>query len=123
MINLRREIEEYEADLYKVQEPSFLSRPLGLFMQSKHGELEMKVYDDGEREMKFKLHGLNVPDGATISIVVDENTAFEVRVERGQVRMFFSSARGDSISVVRNGSVVQIRHGGETLPEGRFRPD
>ena len=123
MTKLRREIDEYEADLYKVQEPSWLNRLLGLFMQSKHGELEMKVYDDGEREMKFKLYGLNVPDGSTVSAVVDGNAAFEVRVDRGQVRMFFSSARGDSIPIVRNGSVVQIRYGGETLLEGTFRPD
>lgn len=123
MTKLRREIEEYEADLYKVQEASWLNRLLGLFMQSKHGELEMKAYDDGEREMKIKLHGLNIPDGATVSAVVDGNAAFEVRVDRGQVRMFFSSSQGDSIPVVRNGSVVQIQYGSETLLEGAFRPD
>lgn len=123
MTILRREIEEFEADLYKVQEPSWLNRLLGLFTQSKHGELEMKAFDNGEKEMKIKLYGLGVPDGSTVSAVVDGNTAFEIRLDRGQARLFFSSARGDIIPAVRSGSLAQIRHGGETLLEGTFRPD
>jgi hypothetical protein len=123
MATWRREVEEYEADLYEVREPTLLSKLLGLFLQTKHGELETKTYDNGEKEMEIKLHGVNVPDGSTVSAVVDGIAIRELRVSRGYVRLFLATAQGDTVPNVRSGSITEIRYQGVVLLQGTFRPD
>lgn len=123
MTRWRREVAEYEADLYKVQEPTLLSRLLSLFSGTKSGEIEMKKYDDGERVFEIKVHGVDVPDGTTVSAVIDGSTVREFRVNQGYARLFLSTAQGDRVPDVHNGSVVEIRSSGETLLQGTFRPD
>lgn len=117
----RRKTAEYEADLYGVQEPSFISKLLGLRM--KHGEVEIKEYSNGEKEMEFELHGLSIPDGAVVSVVVNAATTCELKTNRGHSRLLLSTARGETIPEVNIGSVVEIRYMGETLLKGTFKPD
>lgn len=123
MTTSRREMEEYEADLYQVQEPTLLNQLLGWFLRAKSGEMEMKRYDDGTKEMKIKLHGVKIPDGSAASVVVDGSAICEVRMNRGYARLLVSTAQGELVPDVRSGSVAEIRYMGNVLLKGIFRPD
>jgi hypothetical protein len=121
----RREIEEYEADLYQVQnqEPSFLNKLLSLFLSAKGGEIEIKKYDDGEKVMEVELQGVQVPDGAAVSAVVDGTAVCQVQVNRGYGRSLLSTARGETVPEVHSGSVAEIHYQEQALLEGTFKPD
>ena len=123
MATWRREIEEYEADLYQVQEPTFLNKLLGLFMSAKGGEMEMKKYDDGEKVIEIELHGVQVPDGAVVSAVVDGAAICQIQVNRGHGRSLLSTTRGETVPEVRNGSAAEIHYQEQALLKGTFRPD
>ncbi|MBN1978160.1 MAG: hypothetical protein JW918_12255 [Anaerolineae bacterium] len=124
MATWRREIEEYEADLYRVQEPtSFLNKLLSLFLSSKSGEMEMKRYDDGEKVIEVELHGFQVPDGAVVSAVVDGTAICQIQVNRGHGRSLLSTARGETVTDVRNGSAAEIHYQEQILAKGTFKPD
>ena len=123
MAEWRREVEEYEANLYRVQEPTLLSSLLSLFLGTKSGEIETKKYDDGGKQIEIEVHGVNVPDGSAVSAVIDGVTVHEFRVDRGHARLFLSTAQGNTVPEVRNGSVAEIQFSGEVLLQGTFRPD
>ncbi|MBN2116795.1 MAG: hypothetical protein JW730_09500 [Anaerolineales bacterium] len=123
MAGWKRKIAEYEADLYRVQEPTLLNKLLSLFMGTKSGEIEMKKYEDGEKQIEIEVHSVNVPDGSTVSAVIDGATVHEFRVNHGRARLLLSTSRGDRIPEVHNGSVAEIRFSGEVLLRGTFRPD
>jgi hypothetical protein len=119
MTTWQRKIEEYEADLYTIQ-TSWWAK---LFLRSKAGEMEIKRYEGGEKRMEIDLKGLKVPDGAQVSIVIDDRVAREVEVRRGFARVRLSSAEGEPIPDVQLGSMVEVRYMGEALLEGTFKPD
>jgi hypothetical protein len=119
MTTWRQKIEEYEADLYTVQ-TSWWAK---LLLRSKGGEMEIKHYEDGEKRMEIDLKGVKCPDGARVSAVIDGRVAREVEVRRGYARVRMSSAEGELIPEVRNGSTAEIRYMGEILLEGTFKLD
>jgi hypothetical protein len=115
----RRKIAEYEADLYRIPK-SWWER---LFLPKKGGEMEIKHYQDGEKRLEIDLHGLKVPDGARVSALIDGKVVREVELRRGYVRLRLSSAEGESIPEVSNGSAAEIQYLGEILLQGTFRFD
>ena len=121
MATWRRKTAEYEADLYSVEEPSFLSKLLGL--RTKNGEMEIKAYDDGEKVMEIELHGVKVPNGVAVSAVVDNTAVCEAKVNQGRGRLLLSTVRGETVPEVNNGSVAEIHYLGKALMRGTFEPD
>lgn len=121
MKTFRRKIAEYEANLYSIEPPSFWARLFG--SRKKGGELEFKAYDDGEKLLEVELQAFNAPHGAAVSVVIDNVTVCEVRLSQGYGRLLLSSAQGESLPDVSNGSQAEIRYQGETLLSGVFRPD
>jgi hypothetical protein len=119
-VGWRRKIEEYEADLYPVPEPSFFL--LRLFRTPK-GELELKTYEDGERRLEVELHGVGVPDGSVVSVVIDGQETCQVRIDRGRGRLERNTGRGEMVPQVKTGSVGEIRHNNEPILRGEFEPD
>lgn len=119
MTTWQRKIEEYEADLYTIQ-TSWWAK---LFLRSKGGEMEIKRYEDGEKRMEIDLHGLKVPDGVQVSVVIDGRAVRQVDTRRGYARVRLSSAEGGEIPEVQIGSSVEIQYNGEVLLEGTFKPD
>lgn len=117
----RRKISEFEADLYRVRKPSFLGRLLGL--RTKGGEMEVKKFDNGEKEMEVELYGLGVPDGAVVSVVIDAAATCEIRINRGRGRLFVGAAQEGTIPEVSAGSAAEIQYLGEALLKGTFEPD
>ena len=115
-----REIEEFEADLYTSVDVPKLLAPL---FRSKGGEIEVSTYDDGERRMEVEIDKLSVPDGSTVSAIVDGNVVCELQVNRGRGRLVLRSSRGDTVPAVGGGGVAEIRYNGEVLLQGTFRRD
>jgi hypothetical protein len=113
----RRAVEEYEAELYKVPRPKFF-----LFRVPK-GELEVKRYEDGETELEIEFYDVKVPDGSAASVVIDGQVACQVAVSQRRGRLRLSTARGDAIPAVGDGSVGEIQYNGEPLLRGMLRPD
>lgn len=121
MKTFRRKIAEYEANLYSTEQPSFWARLFG--SRKKSGELEFKAYDDGEKLLEVELYGVKAPHGAAVSVVIDNAPVCEVRVSQGHGRLLLSTAQGESLPDVSNGSQAEIRYQGETLLMGMFRSD
>ncbi|MBN1449494.1 MAG: hypothetical protein JW963_00615 [Anaerolineales bacterium] len=119
MTTWQRKISEYEADLYRVH-TSWWAK---LFLSSKGGEMEVKHYEGGEKRMEIDLHGVKCPDGARVSVVIDGKVVREVEVRRGFARVRLSSADGEIIPDVHNGSAAEIHYMGEALLEGTFKFD
>ncbi|MBN2147008.1 MAG: hypothetical protein JW726_06450, partial [Anaerolineales bacterium] len=72
----RRVESEFEADLYKVPPPRFF-----LFRGSV-GEAEVKRYSSGEARLEVKFYGLKVPDGTTVSVLIDGALVTEMPIRR-----------------------------------------
>ncbi|MCG2784004.1 MAG: hypothetical protein L6461_02750 [Anaerolineae bacterium] len=121
MKTFRRKITEYEANLYSVEPLSFWARLFG--SRKKGGELEFKAYDDGEKLLEVELHALNAPHGAAVSVLIDNAPVCEVMLSQGHGRLLLSTAQGESLPEVSNGSQAEIRYQGETLLSGIFMPD
>lgn len=115
MMAWRRIIEEYEADLYRVPTPKLFRRAMG--------ELERKTFADGEELLEIGFHGIDVPDGSRVSVVIDGASVCNVEVERGRARLDLSSEDGHAVPAVGNGDVVEIQFEGQALLRGTFRPD
>ena len=92
-------------------------------MRTKNGEMEIKTYDDDEKVMEIELHGVRIPNGTAVSAVVDDTAVCEVKVNQGHVRLLLSTARGETIPEVSNGSVAEIHYLGEAFLRGTFEPD
>ena len=111
----RRVLEEYEADLYKVPTPRFF--------RVERGELEIKRYEDGEARLEIVFFGVRVADGSTVAVVIDGQFVCDVVVKRRRGRLELSTAKGEPVPRVRNGSVGEIQYNGEPLLRGVFEPD
>jgi hypothetical protein len=119
MSTWRRKIIEYEADLFRVH----LSWWEKLFQVTTGGEIEIKVFEDGEKRMEIDLDRIKAPDGALLTVVIDGESVREVEHRRGSVHLRLSSSEGELIPDVRSGSPVEIRSMGETLLKGTFTVD
>lgn len=119
MSTWRRKIIEYEVDLFRVH----LSWWEKLFQITTAGEIEIKVFEDGEKRMEIDLDRIKAPDGALLAVVIDGESVREVEHRRGSVHLRLSSSEGELIPDVRSGSPVEIRSMGETLLKGTFTVD
>jgi hypothetical protein len=114
-----RKTAEYEADLFTIQKTWWKK----LFMRSKKGEMEIKLYDNGEKHMEIDLHGIKVPNGARLQAMIDGKTVRDVTIQRGYARLRYNSADGEIIPEVQHGSKAEIHYIGELLLEGKFFRD
>lgn len=73
--------------------------------------------------MEIEFYDVNVPDGAAVSVTVDGQVVCQATVSRRRGRLKLSTARGDVVPAVGNGSVGEIQYEGEPLLRGTFKPD
>ena len=111
----RRKLEEFEADLFKV--------PMPRFWRVEKGELERKKYEDGEEKLQINFHGLKVPDGQEVAVVIDGAEVCRLPVTRGRARRELVSTAGDDVPKVGSGSVAEIHYQGSALLRGVFERD
>lgn len=87
------------------------------------GKAEREEWDDGSAEFEVHVRGLDLPDGSEIEFVVDGVTLGRAATSGGRARLEYDSRRGDDVPPVAEGRRLVIRHAGEDLLEGTFRPD
>ena len=118
---LYREISDFEANLYRQEEPSALVRFLG--MRIKKGEIEISTYNDGHKKIEVELEGVEVPNGSTVTAIIDGAPTCEVQVNHGKARVKQRTTDGIEIPEVSRGSVAEIHYQGEIILSGTFKPD
>lgn len=125
MAKWRRKISEFEADLYKVkeEEPSTLLGKLAGIFKTHNGEIEIENYEDGSKEMEIEFFGVDAPDGASLSVVVDGTAVCQINAHRGRAKLLLDTSQGDSIPEVQSGSMAEIHHAGQVVLEGTFKRD
>jgi len=111
----RRVVEEFEADLFKV--------PMPRFFRVEKGELERKTYADGEERLEIRFGGIDVPDGSSVTMVIEGRTVCEIETSRGRGRLELSSQRGHDVPAVGPGDIVEIQFQGQPLLRGKFKRD
>ena len=111
----RRVVEEYEAELYKV--------PMPRIFRNEMGELERKIYDDGEEWLEIVFRGAKVPDGSTVRVAIDGKPVCNVEVRRGRGRLKLSSLHGHDIPRVSDGDIAEVQFGAQAHLRGKFKPD
>ncbi len=110
-MRIRNVSQEYEAKL----EPS----PTGLRAAAR-GKAEWKRYADGSRQCKLSASNLDLPDGATLGLLVDNRSIAQLTVQHGTVRYRMETERGESVPVVELGQVLRVVYLGQIILEGQF---
>ncbi len=125
----RRKIAEYEASLYRIPGSSFLSFLFDFLLdslgfRSRSGEVDIKIYGDGEKVMEVELYNVNALDGSAVSVVINDTPICKVKVNQGRGYLLWSTARGETVPEVNVGDVIEIHdEQGEILLRGTFKPD
>ena len=110
-MRIRDVSQEYETKL----EPP----PTGLSSAAR-GKAEWKVYADGSRQCKLSVSNLNLPDGATLELLVDNRSIAQLTVQHGIARYRMETECGESVPVVELGQVLRVVYIGQTILEGQF---
>lgn len=110
-MKIRRVVEEFEAELY------------GGSSRQRLGKLERKTFGDGAEELELRCRGLDLPDGATLTVTVDGTAVGEAAVARGRARLELESAKGHAVPRVAAGQTVEARYGGQTILRGTLERD
>ena len=118
MAQWRRNKWKIEADLFPEQEGNLL----GIAIRSKHGEIEIKGYDDGKAEMEIEFFGLKIPDNSIVSLYIDKKQIMEFQVKHGRYKKEHIKLQ-QLATEINIGSKVEIIYLGQTLLHGTFRED
>ncbi|MCZ7549240.1 MAG: hypothetical protein M5U11_08860 [Anaerolineales bacterium] len=116
----RRKVEEYEADLYRDQTVTFLF--FSFQRKAKRGEIEVKKYDNREARVEVEFFGVEVPGWRRVYATADGKTICQVEVRRGAGRLR-ADVQAEAVAAIHSGSTAEIRHMGQVLMAGSFRPD
>ena len=111
----RREVSDFEARLRPV--------PGVPAADGAWGKAEREEWEGGDAEFEAFVRGLDLPDGSEVEFVVGSVVLGRVAVERGKVRLEFDSRHGAEVPPIAAGQVLEIRHAGNALVRGEFRPD
>lgn len=113
IFGFRRVDEEFEARL---------SPPPGRGADGR-GKIERKRFGDGVEELEVKVRKLDVPDGATLEMVVEGRVLLEMEARGGRSRVEFDTESDGEVPRVAAGESVRIHHDGQVLLEGTFQED
>ena len=111
----RRIVEDFEADLH----PTMLNE----FSQSGKGEIERELYADGSSELKVQFSRTNIPDGASVELLINGTKTGDFEVFGGRVYKKVDTLSGQSVPNVRSGDKAEIQYNGTVILSGTFYPD
>ncbi len=108
-MRIRNVLEELEAHL----------APANLQPRAR-GKAEWKVYENGTRQCKVSLSGLNLADGTMLELAVDGRRIGQLVVQHGAARYRRESERGEGVPAVEENQLLQVIASGQVILEGRF---
>jgi hypothetical protein len=88
--------------------------------RSAHGKGEWKVYGDTTRQCKIWLSGLTLADGAVLQLLVSGRQITELMVQGCRAVYKRQSERGEAVSEVAAGQLLQVSYAGQIILEGEF---
>lgn len=110
-MRIRNVLQEYEAKLE--------SSPASPFSMSR-GKAEWKVYENGTCQCKVSLSKLDLPDGAILELVLENQRIAKLTVQNGIARYKQESELGQIVPVVRLDQTLQVMYDGKVIVAGRF---
>lgn len=112
---IRRIVEDFEADLY----PTMLNE----FSQSGKGEIERELYEDGSSELKVQFSRTNIPDGDSVSLLINGTKTGDFEVSGGRVYKKINSQSGQNVPQIKAGDTANIEYNGTIILTGTFQLD
>jgi hypothetical protein len=87
------------------------------------GKVEWKRYRGGERSLKVRVRGLEVPDGAEVEARIGGRSVARLAVSGGRARAKWRSGEGAEVPDAAHGEDVEVRGPAGPLLRGALRPD
>ena len=112
---VRSIVEDFEATL----KPTHLDD----FSQSGRGKVERELYGDGNAELKIKFSGTVLPEGSTVSLIINSTKISDFQVFEGRVYEKIETRSGVTVPSVKAGDEVQIMYEGTAVLSGTFQID
>jgi hypothetical protein len=111
---IRDVMQEYEAQLQPTRVGAVTTS------RSAHGKGEWKVYGDATRQCRIRVSGLKISDGAVIQLSVSGRQITELMVQGGRAAYKRQSERGEAVSEVAPGQLLQVSYAGQIILEGEL---
>ncbi|MDH3583199.1 MAG: hypothetical protein OER86_03190 [Phycisphaerae bacterium] len=106
---------DFAADLFRVGAAKLLRR--------KAGELTCRHAHDASGRLKMRFGGLEVPEEAVVSVMIDGELVCEVLVHDGRGEFEMRSRRGDHLPDLAAGQVIEIHFEKQALLRGTVRSE
>ena len=114
-IKFRRVLEDFEAELYPTNANEF--------SQAGRGEVERELYGDGSAELKLRFRGTNLPEGSTVTLVINGTKIDDFQVSEGRVYEKIETRSGRTVPSVKSGDSVEVIFEGTVVLSGTFYRD
>lgn len=111
----RRIVEDFEADLFPTN--------LNDFARAGKGEVERELYADGNSELKLQFNRTNLPEGATVSLIINGTKTGDFEVSKGRVYKKINTQSGQTVPNVKEGDMAEVEHDGTVILSGTFYLD
>ena len=111
-MRFRTVVEEFEAHFHPAQLGSKL-----------RGKSEWKHYGDGTYRFKLSIRDLSLPDNSEIDIWRDGSWLMKLTVQNGKAKVEMENDSGSGIPAIKEGQVLQIKHGDVLLTEAEYRAE
>ena len=111
----RRIVEDFEADL--------LPTNLNDFARTGKGEVERELYADGSSELKLQFSRTNLPEGATVSLLINGTKSGDFQVSKGRVYEKVNTQSGQTVPSVKAGDTAEVEYNGTIILSGSFYLD
>lgn len=114
-IKVRSIVDDFEADL----NPTNLNE----YAQSGRGEVERELFSDGNAELKLRFSGTNLPEGCTVTLVINGSKIGDFQVFEGRVNEKIETRSGRTVPSVKAGDTVEVLYGSTAVLSGTFYHD
>ena len=114
-IRVRNIVEDFEATL----KPTHLNE----YSQAGRGKIERELYGDGNAGLKIKFSGTVLPEGSTVSLIINRTKIGDFQVFEGRVYEKIETRSGLTVPSVKAGDEVEILYDGTTVLSGTFQVD
>jgi len=111
----KRIVEDFEAKLTPTNSDDY--------SRSGRGEVERELFADGSAELKVQFSRTNLPEGATVSLLINGTKSGDFQVSKGRVYEKVNTQSGQTVPSVKSGDTAEIEYNGTVILSGSFYLD
>lgn len=108
-------VEDYEAKLEPTNANSYAT--------SGGGKIERELYGDGNAELDLKFRATQIPNGSTVSLVINSQKIGDIQTYKGGGFFKIETITGATVPQVRVGDRVEVVFENEPILSGVFYKD